>query len=152
AQAQPPGTPGWRIVKVIAKPAQSLVLNKVASTGSASAWAAGSSCPPCDEGDVFATRNLLLERWTGTAWGPVQPPRRLLSGMGSFATMDASSRTNLWIIGGTLSTTALLHYNGVKWTRITLPAPPAPEHNYGGGGAVHAFGPEDAWSFVGDFA
>ena len=152
AQARASGPAGWRIVKVIARTARSMVLNKVTATGSASAWAAGSTCPPCDEGDLFATTNLLLERWTAGNWSRVRPPSRLLRGMGSFATMDASSRTNLWIIGGNQATTSLLRYNGAKWTKITLPAPPAPEHNYGGGGAIHAFGPADIWSFAGDFA
>jgi hypothetical protein len=152
AQARVSGTPGWRIVKVIARSRQSVVLNDVVSTGSRSAWAAGDFCPPCNETNLFVTGNLLLERWSGNTWSRVRPPQRLLNGAGSYATMDASSATNLWIIGGSQPPAILLRYNGVKWARIALPAPPAAEHNYGGGSTAYAFGPEDIWFFVGDFA
>ena len=152
AQARQAGSARWRIVKVIAEQAHSVVFNKVVSTDSRNAWVAGSTCPPCNESDLFATKGLILEHWTGDAWNRVRPPRRLLLGMGSYATMDSSSPTCLWILGGGQISTILLRYSGGEWTRTTLPVPPLPKHNYGGGSTAFAFGAEDVWIFVGDFA
>jgi erythromycin esterase-like protein len=94
------------------------VLEAVAATSSADAWAVGSSF-------TATTEKTLTLHWNGHKWAQVASPNRGTDDE-LFAVRGTSS-TDTWAVGlsviGGVDQTLALHWNGSTWTRVTTPDP-----------------------------
>jgi len=91
----------------------------VTATAARNAWAVGSTGSGPDENS-----QILLARWTGTAWRTVHVPGAPAQG-GLFA-VTATSARNAWAVGysgmiGSAASTLILHWNGRIWKRVASP-------------------------------
>lgn len=92
-------------------------------TGNASGLERGSAVSPSDiwaTGGTMAPDNTIMH-FDGRSWRSVTA--KALSGL-QFQDISAFSRTNIWATAGNGTSTSpawLVHFNGVRWTRITLP-------------------------------
>ncbi|HEX9035172.1 MAG TPA: hypothetical protein VF834_25300 [Streptosporangiaceae bacterium] len=120
------------------------VLNAVSADSGSDAWAVG-----------FYTRSTgspaehtLTEHWNGKAWSVVRSPVLGYLGTQLFA-VTALSRNDAWAVGqycapqrcfnsGVKSQTLILHWNGIRWTRVTSPSPCGGNNSLAGVAAVSA--------------
>ncbi|MFL6076206.1 MAG: hypothetical protein ACJ73S_22675 [Mycobacteriales bacterium] len=138
-------TAPWTTVPGVNPSAIANTLNGVSARTSADAWAVGSYTV----GDDDRGRNMLAERWNGTAWTQVPTPdvprfdERLLA-------VGASSATEAWAVGSTnkigfASTNPLAaHWDGTAWTIVPTPATSGSAKSILDG--VVSLGPTNAWA------
>jgi hypothetical protein len=98
--------------------------------------------------DVWAVGGNLVIHWDGAQWTKMRTPRPLQTGgSDQFEDVSASGPNDVWVTGATAIPSGehvtfapvVLHWNGTRWTRITIT---------GSGqiyNAVHAAGPADIW-------
>jgi erythromycin esterase-like protein len=134
----------WTQVPSASPPgAQESLLNAVAATGSATAWAAG----------YYNTskkiKKTLIERWNGRTWAQVASPNP--GGVhGSFLMgVAATGPSNAWAVGyyntGASTRTLIERWNGRAWTQVTSPSPGGADPHTALNG-VAATGSSSAWA------
>jgi hypothetical protein len=96
-------------------------LNAVAASSSTQAWAVG-------DYHVNGQRlRTLVEHWNGSSW-KVQASPSPVAGNNTLSSVAALSRSNVWAVGYTLSTTGAMktlieHWNGSAWKVVKSPSP-----------------------------
>ena len=143
--AQAARSPGWRIVKIL-RHCGNDSMSGVTATGPRDAWALG---VPTESG---AGCGADVEHWSGTNWGRVPVPRRMIAGRDASVTVPlpvaASSATDAWIFPNVLTSLPLspydyaLRWNGAAWRKSAFPAHLSVL-------LAAAFGPADVWAFGG---
>jgi hypothetical protein len=111
----------WRLQASPSPGNDSNSLTGVAALSSTEAWAVGSYHT---NGQSLKT---LIEHWNGTAW-KVQPSPSPVTDNNTLSAVVATSRSNVWAVGNTLSTsgeqrTLIEHWNGRSWTVQHSPSP-----------------------------
>jgi len=96
-------------------------LNAVAALSTTNAWAVGTYHT---NGKSLKT---LIEHWNGSAW-KVQASPSPVTGNNTLSSVVATSPSNVWAVGNTLSTsgeqkTLIEHWNGRSWTVQHSPSP-----------------------------
>jgi hypothetical protein len=130
AGAEAASTPHWQ-VSYRTHSATPAPLDAVVAPGEYNAWAVGIA------GSGTGARSVVLH-WNGRTWTRWAMPADFLS-----AGVDASSTSNVWVIGST-STFAqeAMVWNGSKWTTVSLPAD-------FGAGPVAVLSRSDVWAATG---
>jgi hypothetical protein len=90
-------------------------LRAVAIVTSSDAWAVG----------VTSQWGALIEHWNGSSWQQVESPvsgaQTPLYGIKAFAAND------VWAVGEEGPRGLVLHFDGSRWSRVTVPEPPGAE-------------------------
>ena len=114
ATATPPCSTGWNVISSPNVLTASNTLNGVVATGSADAWAVGSSSNAA---------HTLAMRWNGGYWLTVSTPdggtvaNELLGGY-------VLAANNVWAVGYATNPqpeTLVLHWDGISWARVLQP-------------------------------
>jgi hypothetical protein len=95
------------------------VLNAVAASSAADAWAVGN-----EDSLGYGTGAALILHWNGTAWTRAQLPATVAREMGVVAGVAATSRTNVWIVSGSIpvsGSSGIVHWNGRRWGDVVTP-------------------------------
>ena len=105
----------WRVTRTPSAPSE--FLNSVAATSASNAWAVGS----------IGTRPLVLH-WNGARWGKPRVAIPAGSTSAKFTSVTAISATNAWAVGRAnylhgASKMLIEHWNGSKWTLVSVPNP-----------------------------
>jgi hypothetical protein len=98
-------------------------LEAVDASGASDAWAVGWA----GEGPYGAPSAAITVRWNGSSWRAVPVP---VTGPAVLYGVVALSPTDAWAVGyaypgGPHWIPLVLHFNGVSWTRASIPLPPA---------------------------
>jgi hypothetical protein len=96
-------------------------LNAVAALSGTQAWAVG------DHSTSGQSLKTLIEHWNGSSW-TVQASPSPVTGNNTLSSVVALSRTSVWAVGYTLSTTGaertlIEHWNGSSWKVQSSPSP-----------------------------
>ncbi|MCP2341184.1 hypothetical protein [Actinomadura rupiterrae] len=130
----------WTLVPGAVSPAPAtggVRLNDVASLAPGDAWAVGDL-----EGN-----GAFVEHWDGTEWKAVDNPGSSIP-TAQLMQVSASSANDVWAVGfrrlpnGGATVPYTLHYDGAKWTEVTMPDVGAPDAV---ASAVVAKGPNDVY-------
>jgi hypothetical protein len=97
----------------------------VAAVSATTAWAVGKYCATAC-GDPSHVGHPLILRWNGARWSQVATPNPCVGGA-SLTSVTANSISEAWAAGacGTKNGTLgvfLLHWNGERWSRATVPS------------------------------
>jgi len=90
----------------------------------------------------------FLEHWNGSAWSQVTIPDPAFN-PGADEAISASSATDIWVVGTTVSATTgattaeALHFDGTSWTVVPMQQPGTNTPTLG---AVTAISPGNAWA------
>ncbi|HEX4667456.1 MAG TPA: hypothetical protein VH207_12730 [Chthoniobacterales bacterium] len=95
-------------------------------------------------GDIYSPLTPIIYRWNGTAWRKSSPGLLTDSSLRDVVTTSAN---DAWAVGyqqdaGAGDLTVTLHWDGVKWARVSSPSPS--DENYLNG--VAAVGANDVWA------
>jgi hypothetical protein len=111
----------WRIQAGRNPGNDSNTLNSVAALSRSQAWAVG------DYHTNGQSLKTLVEHWNGSSW-TVQRSPSPVTGNNTLSSVAATSSSNVWAVGYTLSTggqqkTLIEHWNGKSWTVQRSPSP-----------------------------
>jgi len=120
-------------------------LNGVGALSPNNIWAVGTS-----------TTGTLIVHWNGTRWANVPSPSPATPGDDELLAVSATSPRDAWAVGQYLSfsgawKTLVLHWNGIKWTRVASPNPGGSmQGRFGDTGTflfgVSALSPSSVWA------
>lgn len=133
----------WKPVKS-PSPAPDSTLSAVGTVGPASAWAVGFTEARDGSGKALALR------WNGHAWTTVPTPAGPRGALRELNGVYAISARNAWAVGGDIAPgftgeqAIVLHWNGAKWLRVTVPG--AGPDTQTGLGAVAASSAANVWA------
>jgi hypothetical protein len=95
------------------------VLNAVAATSAADAWAVG------NEATIGSgTGAALIAHWNGTAWTRMRLPATLAREVGVVLGVAATSATDVWIVSASsvfATPSGIVHWNGRRWGDVVHP-------------------------------
>ena len=87
--------------------------------------------------DSLGNRIPLIEHFNGTAWSVVTVPNITGAQLFDLAIISAS---DMWAIGGTNNSVLTMHFDGIRWSRVSAPAGSATLF------AVTAISTKDVWA------
>jgi hypothetical protein len=130
---------GWTVVGTGDPNAQ---LNAVASFGSSHAVAVGDID---EDNDTVAT--ALVTQWNGSTWSRTILPLPAKATSAVLDLVSGSSASDIWAAGeyiiGRAEHVLLEHYNGSKWTKVSLPAS---AQSLGQATGLLDLAPNDVWA------
>ncbi len=121
----------------------------VSAVSASDAWAVGYKCSNAECALPNLTFSTLIDHWNGRKWStvasPSPGPSTQLTGV------SAVSATDAWAVGNTnsgpVNTTPdpalILHWNGKKWSKVSIPEPSTAYYFLRGVSAISA---TDAWA------
>jgi hypothetical protein len=145
--AQAAAIPGWRINTTLQARNRIAEFLSVDAVSARDAWSAG----------ITAIRNGasfqgLIRHWNGKSWTAVALPAKVAAAWNKAEPADAqvgaSSPSNVWILGGTVSP-VYLRLNGTRWSVGHLPGPSASSGKLLEVNAIRVFSKSNVWAFGG---
>jgi hypothetical protein len=124
----------WKVVATPSFSGLTNILNGVAATSASNAWAVGYY-----ETSSLNSESLILH-WNGTAWAQVPSPNPSAQ-YTVLNAVAATSASNAWAVGSTLSSPVILRWDGTRWQQ--MPTPSAPDGVLYGVAATSA---SNAWA------
>ena len=99
-------------------------LSAVTCVSASDCWAVGSY-------NTISTPQTLIERWDGTSWAIVSSPNTSPTQYHQLNGVTCVSASDCWAVGYSQSAdpityqTLIMHWDGISWTIVTSPNPPA---------------------------
>jgi hypothetical protein len=109
------GTAFQRVVLPTALAQFNANLTSVKAISSTNVWAVGG-------GEFPDPATILAIHWNGTGWQKMNPPFKTGDTAANFTDVDASSASNVWVLGWGTEGVITDRWNGSSWARVPIPA------------------------------
>jgi len=115
--------------------------NGISAASADDVWAVGGGVPKT---------GYLLEHWDGHVWTPITVPTPPGTYIGGFDSVDVRSANDVWAVGAQyvdhVAKTAIVHWNGKKWSLVPSPNSPNLEYPDNELTGVTAISADDVWA------